>query len=105
MKHDCASIVKLLDSNDLAVDRAIAAIYNRQTYDERKIGKTTVRNGVGFSGAHARLGTYYAKWVLSGKRLSGNHLAKARVIAKHYAGQLAAIANSRMQSDDSVTTI
>ena len=87
-------IIALLDRNDYAVERAILAIFQRQTESEQESSSTIHRNGQGFSGAHASLGTYYAKWILSGRRLTGKHLEKARHMSKHYAGQLEEIAQS-----------
>jgi hypothetical protein len=89
------SIVALLDRSDVAVERAILAIYRRQTLDEQSSSETKHRNGIGFSGAHAPLGTYYAKWILSGRRLSGKHLVKARNMTKHYVAQLLQEAESK----------
>ena len=80
----------LLLRNDKAVERAILAIYHRQTLDEQSTSETKHNNGVGFTGAHARLGTYYAKWLISGKHLSGIHLDKARRMVLHYTKQLLA---------------
>lgn len=82
------SIIALLDRSDKAVERAVLAIYNRQTEDEKNSSTTTHRNGRGFSGAHAELGTYYAKWILSGRQLTGRHLCKARAMSKRYVAQL-----------------
>lgn len=74
--------------NDFAVERAVVLLYERQTEDE-KHGKTTLHsNGRGFSGAHASIGTYWAKWIKDGRRLTGSHLARARVMVSHYVGQL-----------------
>lgn len=89
---DRSSIASLLDRNPMAVERAIIAIFNRQTREEQRVGDTCVSNGIGFSGAHAKTGSYYASWVLSGKHLSGKHLEKARRMAKHYTRQLVEIA-------------
>jgi len=83
----------LLATNNLAVERAIVAIYKRQTLDEQNSETTIHTNGVGFSGADVRNGTYYAKWILSGKRLNGKFLDKARVMAHKYMKQLVAIAH------------
>lgn len=80
-------------TNDKWVERAIVAIYRRQTESERASAQTKHQNGVGFSAFHAMPGTYYARWVLGGKSLSGKHLEKARKIALRYVGQLSAIAN------------
>ncbi len=82
-------VKKLLMTNDRAVERAMVALYRLQTADEQEAGTTAHRNGQGFSGATAVNGTYYAKWVLSGKRLTGKHLEKARKIAILHHGQLA----------------
>jgi hypothetical protein len=83
----------LLESNDLAVERAVVAIYDRQTADEKSMEVSRRLNSVGFSGAHARRGTYYARWVLSGRRLTGGHLEAARAMMIKYRRQLVEIAN------------
>ena len=84
------SIIDLLDRNPRAVERALVVIYNNQTAEEKSCEATMLNNGVGFSGCDAHSGTYYAKWVLSGRHLSGKHLDKARRIAKRYHRQLLA---------------
>ena len=89
---DKNAIVGLLDRNPVAVERAIVAIYRRQTAEEQQVQDTRESNGVGFSGAHAQVGSYYATWILSGKHLSGKHLEKARNMAKRYTRQLVEIA-------------
>lgn len=75
------------------VERGVVAIYNKQTEEEKIIDNTTKKNGVGYSGADAHLMSYYAKWILSGKNLSGKHLEKARKKILKYVGQLTKIAN------------
>ncbi len=92
-----AAIAALLDRNDLAVERAVLAIYRRQTSDERESASTRHDNGVGFSAVHAGLGSYYARWILSGRRLDGRHLEKARRMMHRYVGQLAEIAQTRRE--------
>jgi len=96
-KNDPDYIRWLLNMNDRAVERAMVAIYNRQTADEQSAQDTKHSNGIGFSGADARLGSYYAKWVLSGKNLTGNHLMKARMMSQKYVRQLTDIATARLQ--------
>lgn len=83
------SIRELLRTNDKAVDRAVMALFKRQTPTEREHGVTQVNNGVGVGYAHARPLTYYAKWIEKGNRLSGMHLERARKMVMRYAGQLA----------------
>lgn len=91
-KWTVESIVTLLQSNDRAVERGILAIYNRQTQDEKSTDTTRHTNNVGFSGADASRGSYYARWIMSGRHLTGEHLSKARAIALKYRGQLLQIA-------------
>ena len=90
-----AKITKLLNENDRAVERAIVAIYDRQTQDEKSASDTKHRNGRGFRANHGTKGSYYARWVLGGRRLTGHHLENARKIALHYVKQLAIVANAK----------
>ena len=79
---------------DEAVERAVTCIYNRQTREEKNAESTLILNNVGFRGGpDARRGTYFAKWIASGKHLTGNHLVKARSMMLHYTRQLADEAN------------
>lgn len=84
-------------NRDRAVMKAIIAIYNRQTEDEKKAEDTKHHNGVGFSSADARLGTYYARHLLGGKALTGKHLERARTMAMKYRGQLVDIATETLE--------
>ena len=88
-------IVRELRTNNRLVERAIIVLYNRQTTDEKTTTKTRYLNNRGFSSAHARIGSICAKYILSGHRLSGKWLDKARAIAIHYAGQLAEESKSK----------
>lgn len=88
-------IINLLKSNDRAVEKAIVAIYHRQTADEKATSDTKHTNHRGFRSNHASRGSYYARWVLSGRTLSGYHVEKAREIALHYHRQLSEIANEK----------
>ena len=83
----------LLRRNPRAVDRAMVALYRRQTQDEQRSDTTRHNNGIGFCSWSARKGSYYAKWVLSGRRLTGRHLQNARRIALHHSRQLGEEAN------------
>jgi len=86
-------IEALINGNDRAVERAMVAIWERQTADEQETQDTRHHNGRGFAAWSARSGTYFAEWVRSGRRLTGKHLVKARKIALHHAGQLTDFAN------------
>lgn len=85
-------IVALLNTSVRAVERGLVAIYRLQTEDEKSSETTKHTNGVGFSGADANTGSYLAKWVMSGKHLSGEFVGKGRKIALKYRKQLLAIA-------------
>lgn len=84
----------LLVRNDAAVERAMIRLYELQTQDEKSTDSTRVHNGQGFGSFYARRGSYYARWVQSGKRLSGHHLDAARKIALKHSRQLVDIANA-----------
>jgi hypothetical protein len=82
------SIKTLLLTNPRAVERAMLVLFARQTEDERVNQTTRHENARGFTAAHARKGSYYAKWVRSGRNLTGHHLDRARTMALHYTRQL-----------------
>jgi len=85
-------IVVLLEKNDKAVERAVVAIYNLQTNTEKSAESTMVLNDIGFAANDAPMGSYLAKWILSGKKLSGKFLMIARKMAIKYRKQLLEIA-------------
>jgi len=85
-------IKAMLRDSDRAVERAILALYKRQTQDEQASSCTQHTNGQGFNAFDAPSGTYYAKWILKGRKLTGRHLVNARKMAVRYVGQLSDIA-------------
>ena len=89
-------IARLIEKNDFAVEKAMLALYRRQTSDEQSSESTKHSNKKGFSAAHARRGSYYARWVQGGRRLTGRHLDNARSIASHYTQQLLDEARARV---------
>jgi len=82
------TIVELLNKNDRAVERAILCLFDRQTSDEKVDSITKHYNNRGFCPCHAVRGTKMARWILSGRHLTGWHLAKAREITLRYTRQL-----------------
>lgn len=92
------AIIALLARNDRAVEAAMVALYQRQTEDEQTTSATRHSNGRGFNYNHAERGTYYAKWVLSGRHLTGHHLDSARRMATFYARQLGEIAEGKARA-------
>jgi hypothetical protein len=88
-------IIEMLETNPRAVERAMVAIWKRQTQDEQRDFTTRHSNNIGFCGWSAKSGSYYAQRVQNGGALTGHHLVKARKIAIHHSKQLVAIANAR----------
>jgi hypothetical protein len=99
-------VTELLNTNDLAVERAVVALFERQTADEKATNDTRHDNTVGFSAAHARTLSFYAKVILAGWKREGknkthlfpNKLAKARRFVTRYSRQLCDIANAKEQA-------
>lgn len=85
----------ILGGSDRAVERAIVRLYERQTSEEQASSSTLDSNARGFDAFSAKRGTYYARWVLSGRSLTGRHLDTARKIARKHSRQLVEIANER----------
>lgn len=95
-------IVALLEASQLAVERALVALYDRQTQDEKRDSDTRHDNKRGFSAAHAATCSYFARLVMRGWRRDGHRkgvhlypdkLARALKIVKRYRRQLAEVAN------------
>lgn len=79
----------LLASNNHAVEAAILGLYARQTVGEQTTSTTIESNGRGFNYTDAEYGTYLAKWLQSGRHLTGSHLSRARRMANFYWRQVA----------------
>src|SRR5271166_4590411 len=97
-------IIGLLERSDLAVERAIVALYDRQTQDEKADSHTKHTNHRGFRKNHDHTGSFFARIILKGWKQDGNKnrthlnpykLAKARGIVLHYSRQLSEEANVR----------
>lgn len=86
-------IINRISTNDRWVERAIVRLYRGQTDEEKQAENTYDHNDIGFNAVSAHVGTYMAKWILSGKRLDGKWMEKARKIALRHVKQLLAFAN------------
>lgn len=86
---------QLLLSKPRAVERALLALYHCQTVDEQHTSSTTESNGRGFNATDAEYASYLARWLLSGRHLTGSHIARGRAIALRYVGQLARMSQTR----------
>lgn len=95
-------IVKLLQTNDKAIARALLVLNERQTLDEQNSEATKYDNGVGFTGADARMGTSMAQFYAARGYLTDKQLAYWKKPNKNgvwrickYAQQLLDIANEK----------
>lgn len=68
-------IVKLLETNDKAVARALLVVNANQTADEQVQEDTKYRNGEGFRPCHARMGTSMAQFYEKRGYLSPKQIA------------------------------
>lgn len=71
-------IVRLLETNDKAIARALVVLRENQTNDERKDKNTKYRNMSGFRPCDARLGTEMAEFYLENGYLTPKQLAHWR---------------------------
>ena len=94
MEAKKAMIQDALTKSDKFVERAILALYERQTAEEQAYAMTEEDNGMGFNGQDAELLSSYAEWIKKswkeeGKRLSDKQRAIARKKLPKYWAQLA----------------
>ena len=75
-------IVKLLETNDKALARALVLLKNRQTNDEIRDTTTKHHNNRGFRPCHARMGTEMALFYERNGYLSPKQIAYWRVRGK-----------------------
>ncbi len=101
-------MIALLEKNDLAVERALVVLFDRQTQDEKRDAETKHTNARGFRKNHDHTGSYYACIILKGwKGANGKNrvhlnpvkLGKARSIVLHYHRQLCEEANAKATKD------
>lgn len=98
-----ARIIKALDNNPEAVERAILLLGKEQTSNELNYHGALEHNGRGFSKAHAAYGTWAYDILKNGGHLHGHALAKCRHIAKRYARtQLLAAAKEKMEQEKTI---
>lgn len=87
-----AFIVERLEKSVKWLYKAVVAIYNGQTQDE-KVAKTTSHdNGIGFNGVDAEILSSFAEQIKARGFLTPKQIEIARKKMRKYAGQLARIA-------------
>lgn len=92
-----ARIRQSLRTNPLAVERAIVVLFGNQTHDEQRDSDTKYHNKRGFNAADATRGSYYARWIRSGKHFNDFHLGKARALVGKYWRQLLVAALAKQE--------
>lgn len=95
-------IKELLKVNDKALGRALVALHNRQTVDERIQESTKYHNLRGFTSGHAKRGSSMAKFFIKTGFLTPKQLAwwrqttaSGRMRIEIYAGQLLIVAKEK----------
>jgi hypothetical protein len=86
----------MLSTNPKAVARAMVVLWELQTSDEKAVDRTRHNNNRGFAAWAARRGSYYARWAMAGREITGPHLDTARKIALKHSGQLVKAANAKV---------
>lgn len=86
---DRETVIQLLETNDLALAKAVSVIYRAQTADEQSALQTKERNGVGFNGTDAPfLSSIAQKLPRYDNRMTQRQIAKVRPMMKKYWAQL-----------------
>jgi len=94
-------IRELLEKNDEMVRRGLLVVYALQTYDEKTAEHTKHENGVGFNGLDSEILSSFAKQLKTKGYLSPKQIAIARKKILKYAGQLVAVANGKLNVNES----
>lgn len=84
-----------LQTSQAWVEKAIIKLFELQTADEQRAEITKHVNGKGFNSCDSKKLSYYAKWLHSGRHLTGPHLQKAHKIVPKYAGQIVHLINQK----------
>lgn len=101
MKETIKKYVELkLETDQVWLERAIVAIFERQTVHEQNIEHTIELNHRGYNHADSKRMSYYSKWIKSGKHLTGFHINIAQKRIKKYVNQLILIAQQNNKIKD-----
>lgn len=91
MEYTIEIVKEKLSTNRLWIERAIVALYNRQTEDEKEGRFTAEDNGVGFNAFDSPFLSNLAEWLIAGKNnghLTNNQLDVAKKKMPKYAKQI-----------------
>jgi len=93
MTYTREEIREKITTNPQWTERAIVALYKKQTDQEQINGQTIEHNGMGFNGLDAEILTSFALWIGKGRHLTPKQLQVAQKKLSKYATQLTLIAN------------
>ena len=79
-----------LPAHRSAIGRGLVIVWNNQTESEQNAKDTTLRNGEGFNGRDARIGSAYAEWFRDKGFLTVRQAEIGQRILAKYARQIAA---------------
>lgn len=85
----------VLEVNDDQLAKALVALYNRQTEDEKETKETTEQNGIGFNGVDSTFLSSVAESFKKYGKLTSAQTNALRKALKKYRGQLVEIANAK----------
>jgi len=89
-------IIKILNDDEIALKKAIIALYARQTIDEKLERKAVEENNKGYSKLDTKFFSILAEKIYLKKEFSEAELAIAKNKIKKYASQLADISNMKV---------
>lgn len=95
------TIKERLVASDKWVTEGVIRIFEYQTAAEQDAEVTSEDNGVGFNGVDAELLSSYAKFAIKTGFLTKGQMVYARKKMLKYSGQLASIANSKIETEQS----
>jgi hypothetical protein len=96
MRYTVEYIRHKIATDQAWMERAVIAIYNKQTSGEKQMRRTVHKNYVGFSAPDAKFFSYVATWILGRRHLTGKFKRRAFMRIPKYAGQLTKIANGEV---------
>ncbi len=95
-KEKVSHIRKMVATDITWTRRAILALYEHQTDDEKNSELTKENNSRGFNSFDATFLSSIAKQLLAGRRLSEKQLVASRKALRKYSGQLLRIAEAKV---------
>jgi len=91
-------VLRLLATEDRAVEKGILFLHSEQTADERSAGVTRESNGRGFNALSASFGSSLAEWIGKGRKLTPKQVVGGRKICVRHVRQLVAESERRLQA-------